>query len=276
MKAGFDSIFQPHSNSSLPPSGMHLSSWSQSGAKRAFDCVCVVSMLPLLVPLFMAISLAVRLTSRGPVLFMQKRMGRYGQSFTILKFRTMTHNSDRAHRPVTTSGNQRFTLVGPLLRRWKLDEVPQLLNVLAGHMSIVGPRPKLPEHAISNLPCRAGITGAATIAFAREEAILDRVPNCHLDSFYYSAVLPAKHRLDADYMARATFLSDLKLIVDSVLRRWDRSIMEGLLTAWALEQEGSEVFRDMADAGGVVAHMSVLPGFQARAELSSQEYVSNS
>ena len=213
-----------------------LSPWSRSGAKRVFDCVCVLSAMPLLIPIFVAVALAVRLTSEGPVLFLQKRMGRYGRSFTIVKFRTMIDAKKGVHQPVTTCGNQLFTPVGPFLRRWKLDELPQLFNVLAGHMSLVGPRPKLPEHAISNLPCRAGITGAATVAFAREEAILAVVPEHHLESFYHSMVLPAKHQLDAEYMARATFLSDLKLILDSVFRRWDTSALENLLDTWLSEQ----------------------------------------
>ena len=178
-------------------------------------------MLPLLVPIMLAIALAVRLTSSGPVLFLQKRVGRNGRTFTILKFRTMIHAADKAHHAVTTAGNQRFSPIGPLLRRWKLDELPQLLNVLAGDMSLVGPRPKMPEHVISNLPCRPGITGAATIAFAREEAVLGRVPEDQLEFFYHTVILPAKRRLDASYMAHATFLSDLRLIVDSALRRWD-------------------------------------------------------
>ena len=236
----------------------HPSAWSRSGGKRVFDCICVLAMLPLLVPIFLVISLAVWLTSPGPVLFLQKRMGRQGRIFTIIKFRTMIHSSDRAHLPVTTSGNQLFTPVGPFLRCWKLDELPQLLNVLAGHMSLVGPRPKLPEHAISDLPCRAGITGAATIAFAREEEILDRVPMRQLDSFYHSVVLPAKHRLDAEYMAQATFLSDLKLIVDSVLRRWDSSIGESLLATWAVEQGDGQPMQSMNDLDGVYSHAPML------------------
>ncbi|MGO9340087.1 MAG: sugar transferase [Terracidiphilus sp.] len=246
----------PKSSRSL--SGKRLSPWSQSGAKRVFDCVCVVSMLPILIPIFLAVGLAVRLTSSGPVLFLQKRMGRHGREFTILKFRTMIHNSDRAHHPVTTSGNQLFTPVGPFLRRWKLDEVPQLLNVLAGHMSLVGPRPKMPAHAISNAPCRAGITGAATIAFAREEAILDRVPKHLLESFYHSVVLPAKRQLDEDYMANATFASDFQLIIDSVLRRWDTSILEHLFKTWALQQEDSIVMSSMTGNENGLMHPSML------------------
>lgn len=207
-----------------------LSSWSRSRAKRIFDCACVLPVLPLLLPLMLAISLLVRFTSSGPALFRQKRIGLHGKTFTILKFRTMLLATDKAHHAVTTAGNQRFTPIGPFLRRWKLDELPQLLNVLKGEMSLVGPRPKLPQHVISDLPCRPGITGAATFAFAREEAMLDRIPRHSLEAYYYSVVLPAKRMLDAEYMARATFFSDLKLIVNSVLRRWDTSTAEELLS----------------------------------------------
>jgi len=242
------------SNSSKSSPGKHLSDWSQSGAKRFFDCACVISMLPILIPVFLLIGLAVRITSSGPVLFLQKRMGRHGREFTIFKFRTMIHNSDRAHHPVSTTCNQLFTPVGPFLRRYKLDEVPQLLNVLAGHMSLVGPRPKLPAHAISNVPCRAGITGAATIAFAREESVLDRVPKHLLESFYHSVVLPAKQQLDEDYMVSATFISDLKLIVDSVLRRWDDSIIEGLFESWAQQHAETLVVPSRTGSENAIIH----------------------
>jgi len=214
--------------------GKPLSSWSRSHAKRLFDCLCVVPALPLLVPVMCLIALAVRLTSEGPALFVQERMGRYGRTFKILKFRTMIHATDKAHHAVTTAGNQSFTPIGPFLRRWKLDELPQMLNILRGEMSLVGPRPKLPEHVTSWYPCRPGITGAATITFAREEEVLDRIPKQDLNTYYHSVVLPAKRQLDADYMATATFVSDLKLIVNSVLRRWDTSLMESMLSAGVL------------------------------------------
>lgn len=235
-----------------------LSAWSRSHGKRAFDCISVVLLMPILLPVLLAVWIAVRLTSPGPVLFLQKRMGQHGRDFTILKFRTMTHLEDRVHKPVTTSGNQHFTPVGPFLRRWKLDELPQLLNVLAGHMSLVGPRPKLPEHAISNLQCRAGITGAATITFALEESILERVPKHRLESFYHTIVLPAKHRLDEEYMARATFRSDLRLIIDSVLRHWDCTVMEELLTEWAFEQ-GDTMLQSVCGPDAAFKHPAILP-----------------
>ena len=205
-----------------------LSPWSRSTLKRTFDLVCVFCSLPVLAPVFLVVGLAVRLTSAGPVLFLQKRVGRHGRLFTILKFRTMKR-SGTPHQAVTTAGNQRFTSIGLFLRRWKLDELPQLWNVLAGQMSLVGPRPKLPEHEPCLLPCRPGITGAATAAFAREEIELDRVPKDALDDFYNNVVLPAKRKLDIQYMARATFRSDLRLLVDTVLRHWDTDTMRRLL-----------------------------------------------
>ena len=222
------------------PLTMHrkpLSSWSRSSTKRLFDCACIVLFMPLLIPACLAIALAVRLTSAGPVFFLQKRIGRYGRTFIIVKFRTMIHSSGFEHQLVTTESDKRFTPIGLLLRRWKLDELPQLMNVLWGDMSLVGPRPKVREHRIYILPCRPGITGAATITFADEEAVLARVSKHHLDLWYQSVVLPAKRRLDSEYMARATFLSDLKLIIRSVLRRWDSSAIDGLLSNGALETE---------------------------------------
>ena len=206
-----------------------LSQWSQSDSKRYFDCLCVVLALPFLIPVCLLIAIAVRLTSSGPVLFLQERVGRYGRSFTILKFRTMTHSEDIAHNLVTTTHNQPFTPVGPFLRRWKLDELPQLLNVLLGDMSLVGPRPKLPEHQIGELLCRPGITGAATIAFAREETVLADLKGHNLGDYYRDVVLPIKHKLDVDYMAKATFISDLNLLLNTALRRWNNSVMDRMV-----------------------------------------------
>lgn len=227
------SVVPLHNTSSLY--GKPLSAWSASSAKRIFDCACVLPVLPLILPVIGIIAIAVRLTSRGPVFFLQKRMGRNGKPFTILKFRTMLYTTKASHHAVTTARNQRFTPIGPFLRRWKLDELPQMLNVLAGHMSLVGPRPKMQEHVTTSIPCRPGITGAATIAFALEESVLDKIPRHQLEAYYHKVVLPTKRQLDANYMSSATFGSDLRLIIDSVLRRWDTSLMEQLLHSEALE-----------------------------------------
>jgi lipopolysaccharide/colanic/teichoic acid biosynthesis glycosyltransferase len=232
-----------------------LSSWSSSATKRIFDCACVLLALPVLIPIMLVTALAVRLTSGGPVLFLQERMGRNGQTFTILKFRTMIHVADATHHPITTSDNQRFTSIGPMLRRWKLDEVPQLINVLLGHMSLVGPRPKMPQHVVCHLPCRPGITGLATIVFACEETVLARVAKDQLDAYYHAVVLPTKRRLDAEYMARATFFSDLRLLVNSVLRRWDASALDEFIIAAAFEVDRLAMPSKTSDSTKIVTSL---------------------
>lgn len=208
----------------------HLSPWACSKSKRLFDLAFVGATLPLVLPVFLITAAAVRLTSSGPVLFRQKRMGRAPVPFTIFKFRTMPVKRQASDRPaVTTSSNQRFTPVGAFLRRWKLDELPQIINILRGDMSLVGPRPKLLKHQPSCLKCRPGITGRATVAFAREEIALSKVPSSHLDAYYHGVILPFKQMLDDEYMAQATFASDLKLILKSIFRHWDNAEIAHLL-----------------------------------------------
>ncbi len=216
-----------------------MSSWSQSKAKRLFDFTCVLLSLPVVLPLILVIGVVVRFSSPGPVLFLQSRVGLHGRIFKIFKFRTMTHSVDAPHRPIATPDSECFTPVGPFLRRWKLDELPQLLNVLLGQMSLVGPRPKMPEHVIFDLPCRPGITGMATTVFAREEKILACVPKDQVDDYYHSVVLPAKRQLDAEYMARATFGSDFELLVNSVLHRWETDVLDDILVATAFRVQAS-------------------------------------
>lgn len=226
-----------HQNVTFIDAGSHrhsasLSRWSRSGAKLVFDLACVLCTLPVSLPLFLLVGLVVRLTSHGPVLFRQTRMGRNGKAFTIYKFRTMPVHDSSADRPaVTTYGNQEFTSVGPFLRQYKLDELPQLFNVLSGDMSLVGPRPKMPQHQAVRLNCRPGITGRATIIFAQEELALSCVGEEDLDSYYHSIILPLKHELDGEYMSKATLFSDLKLILGSVLRNWSDHELIALLSA---------------------------------------------
>jgi lipopolysaccharide/colanic/teichoic acid biosynthesis glycosyltransferase len=246
-------VFSANADSSCNTIETRLSPWSNSVARRIFDCAWVLLALPLVAPLCLAIAAAVRLTSRGPVFFLQERMGRHDRAFTIFKFRTMVHLADKTHQPVTTSDSQHFTPIGKFLRRWKLDELPQLLNVLLGHMSLVGSRPRMPEHVLSPLSCRPGITGLATIVFADEEVVLARVPPDQLDAFYLTVVLPVKRQLDAQYMARATVLSDLQILVKSVLRRWDNDALEALIfVPPAAGQRGKASFQRFDTAPGLV------------------------
>lgn len=196
-----------------------LSPWNHSRGKRMFDFVAAgVVLLPCL-PLIALIAAAVAVTSRGPVLFRQRRVGENERAIELLKFRTMLHNLGSAGPGVTRSGDPRITPIGRFLRRCKLDELPQLLNVLRGDMSLVGPRPDLeefcqalgPEHRLV-LTLRPGLTGWATLHFRNEEQLLAAVPKEQLVSYYRETILPQKAQLDMAYAERATFLGDLAIL----------------------------------------------------------------
>jgi lipopolysaccharide/colanic/teichoic acid biosynthesis glycosyltransferase len=203
------------------PEPPRLSAWVRSPARRAFDIALVSAMLPVLLPILLIVACMVRLTSRGPALFLQKRVGRNGTHFTIYKFRTMLLSNQKRGN-ITSINDPAITSLGKFLRWWKLDELPQLLNVLRGDMSLVGPRPKVPEQQTSVLSCRPGITGAATIAFAQEDVLLVGIPECEVEDYCRNVLLPMKQSLDESYMARATPLSDLRLLLNTAMRRWDR------------------------------------------------------
>lgn len=203
------------------PPPVELSRWSQSRAKRILDVAAVLLGLPIVAPLLVLIALAVFVTSGAPLIFRQRRMGRHGVPFAIYKFRTMQPAQAGGESAIAAESANRVTWLGSLLRRSKLDELPQIFNVLAGKMSLVGPRPKVPEQQLEPLPCRPGLTGAATLAFACEGALLMQIPPDAVAEFFHNTILPAKRRLDTQYMRKATLLSDLRMLVDTVLGRWE-------------------------------------------------------
>jgi lipopolysaccharide/colanic/teichoic acid biosynthesis glycosyltransferase len=199
---------------------VEMSPWTASGAKRFFDVAVVLASTPVVLPLLILIACAVRATTNGPVLFQQMRIGRFGEPFTIYKFRTMRQKPAGHGDSIAAISTDRITPLGQVLRWFKLDELPQVLNVLAGQMSLVGPRPLIPEQQLALPQCRPGITGLATLTFAREESLLAPIPKEILPEYYRKIILPAKQHLDASYMKHATLLSDLKLIFDTVFRCW--------------------------------------------------------
>jgi len=188
------------------------SPWSLSTAKRCLDFVVAALALFLSWPLLVLAAALVRLQSAGPVIFRQERVGQGGKLFTLFKFRTMEVTSERDGPSLTRSGDPRITRFGRFLRKYKLDELPQLVNVLKGEMSLVGPRPKVPHLEVMEMPFRPGLTGAATLAFRCEEEMLQDIPAHELEAYYCRAIQPLKAKLDREYMRQATLASDLALL----------------------------------------------------------------
>lgn len=199
-----------------------ISPWCSSAGKRFFDMAVAALGLLVTLPAMAVIAVLVRLASPGPILFRQLRVGENGTLFELLKFRTMNDSPGSA---VTQKGDSRITRVGSVLRRTKFDELPQLVNVLRGDMSLVGPRPDLPEfwsalepQCRSIMRLRPGITGLASLRYRDEETLLALVPKDRLHEHYVSHVLPHKVQLDLEYAERATLLSDIHLLLGTLLR----------------------------------------------------------
>ena len=205
------------------------SRWCESRVRRLVDAAAASVALAVLSPVLLSISAGVRLTSPGPSIFRQKRVGCGGVEFTILKFRTMLDDPEGCKR--SSCDDRRITPLGRLLRKYKLDELPQLINVIRGDMSLVGPRPKLRGHQSLDIYFRPGITGAATVAFAGEERLLRHVPEHLLEDCHRQLITPRKLELDLEYMARASFRSDLRLIWKTV-KRANRYTSLDELGAW--------------------------------------------
>jgi lipopolysaccharide/colanic/teichoic acid biosynthesis glycosyltransferase len=196
-----------------------------SKRKRCFDFVLSVIALVVFSPLMFVIAWLIKLTSRGPALFRQERVGLHQQTFVIFKFRTMEDRCDvtGSGPTVTRHCDARMTKIGALLRRLKLDELPQLINVARGDMSFVGPRPKIPQHENLCMLCRPGITGAATIEFSHEEALLMDVPEEFVERYVVTVLNPEKCKLDIDYIETTRFGMDLRILMHTIFKLSNRS-----------------------------------------------------
>lgn len=190
--------------------------------KRAFDIVVSLLATIVLSPILLGIALLVRLGSRGPALYRAIRVGRHGSDFLMLKFRTMVIDADRKGASSTSADDPRITPIGKFLRRFKLDELPQLLNVLRGDMSIVGPRPQIrwavnlytPEER-QMLSVRPGITDYASLKYRNEAEILRGSTDPDRD--YLEKIAPGKNRLAVQYVRTISMWGDLKIIAATAL-----------------------------------------------------------
>jgi len=191
-------------------------------SKRFFDLLASGLGLILLLPLLLVLAVWIKLDSPGPVFFRQVRVGLGGKLFRIHKFRTMFAGADRSSLQITVGADARVTHVGERLRKYKLDELPQLLDVLIGHMSLVGPRPEVPRYVacypadVRNvvLSVRPGITDQASIEFKDENLILGRATDPHLA--YVEKVLPIKLKYYVEYVNSKSLFGDIRLILKTL------------------------------------------------------------
>lgn len=184
--------------------------------KRFMDIGISLFVLIFFSPLFIVIPCAIRISSPGPVFFRQVRVGRKGKQFNIFKFRTMAMRGKTADL-LTGRNDSRVTGVGRILRKFKIDELPQFINVLKGDMSVVGPRPEIPElvayyskEQMRLLEVRPGITSPASLLFKNEEDMIPR--NINVFEYHRTVLVPKKAEVDLEYIQSMTFLLDVKII----------------------------------------------------------------
>jgi lipopolysaccharide/colanic/teichoic acid biosynthesis glycosyltransferase len=212
--AGAAVVLPPAAEQVLAAPATEISRVLQAGLKRSVDVLVSAAVLLVALPLIAAVAMVIRLDSPGPVFYRARRVGRGGRPLRMLKFRKMHHNATGA--PLTMSEDDRFTRVGRLLAKTKIDELPQLWHVLNGEMSLIGPRPEDPEFVAERfddyadiLAVRPGVTGLSQIAFAEESTILSKDdPLEH----YRTRIFPQKIRLDRMYAARPSLKMDVSIL----------------------------------------------------------------
>jgi lipopolysaccharide/colanic/teichoic acid biosynthesis glycosyltransferase len=194
-------------------------------AKRLFDLAAATLGIILLSPLFLLLALLIKLDDRGPVFFRQVRVGYRGKPFRIWKFRSMVVNASKLGGALTVGRDPRITRVGYWLRKFKLDELPQLFNVFLGEMSFVGPRPEVAKYVALYTPeqrgvleLMPGITDLASIKYRNENEVLAKSPDP--ERTYIEEVMPEKIRINLEYARQASIGSDLMVILQTLVRLW--------------------------------------------------------
>ena len=191
--------------------------------KRFFDIIFSATLLVILLPLFLLIACRIFLDRNGPVFYVQKRVGRNNRDFNLIKFRTMVSGSDKSGLLTVGSGDSRITSTGRFLRKFKLDELPQLINVLMGQMSMVGPRPEVRRYVdyytreqLEILSVRPGITDPVSLAYFNESDLLAQSSNP--EKTYLEEVLPRKLELSLAYVKKAGLIQDFAIVCKTFLR----------------------------------------------------------
>ena len=189
--------------------------------KRVFDFVLAAVLLVILSPVMLVLAVAIKLDSPGTVMFRQVRVTQYGAEFRIFKFRTMVQNAPQLGTQVTVAGDSRITRMGHLLRRCRLDELPQLLNILCGQMSFVGTRPEVPKYVarytpemMATLLLPAGVTSQASIQYKDEDRLLSAAENA--DETYVRQVLPGKMQYNLQSLMEFSFWQEIRTMLDTV------------------------------------------------------------
>lgn len=190
--------------------------------KRIFDIVVSLIMLIILSPVFIVLAIAIKLDSKGPVFYRQVRVTQYGKEFKIHKFRSMVNNADLIGAQVTVSNDSRVTKVGEFIRKYRLDEISQLIDILQGNMTFVGTRPEVPKYVahytpemMATLLLPAGVTSLASIKYKDEAALLDSAEDP--DDVYINKILPEKMEYNFDATKSVSFFGDIKTMIMTVL-----------------------------------------------------------
>ncbi len=189
--------------------------------KRVFDFIVALVLLIVLLPIFLLLALLIKLDSPGAVMFRQVRITRYGKEFHIYKFRTMVQNAEKLGTQVTSKNDARVTRIGGFLRKFRLDELPQLINILLGDMSFVGTRPEVPRYVkqytnemLATLLLPAGVTSEASIRYKDEDKLLTDAEDA--DKTYVEQILPQKMQYNLHSLLEFGFANDLKTMINTV------------------------------------------------------------